>query len=49
LRKIGGRVLGAWLNRCRRLAKDFEATITSAIAWVLIAHIRRLTGRIARA
>ena len=38
----------AWLNRCRRLAKDFEATITSAVAWVLIAHIRRLTRRIAR-
>ena len=39
----------AWLNRCRRLAKDFEATITSAVAWVLIAHIRRLTRRIAGA
>jgi transposase len=39
----------AWLNRCRRLAKDFEATITSAVAWVFIAHIRRLTRRIARA
>jgi transposase len=39
----------AWLNRCRGLAKDFEATITSAIAWVVIAHIRRLTRRIARA
>ena len=38
----------AWLNRCRRLAKDFEATITSAVAWVFIAHIRRLTRRIAR-
>src|ERR1039457_5577428 len=33
----------AWLNRCHRLAKDFEATITSAVAWVFIAHIRRLT------
>ena len=38
----------AWLNRCRRLAKDFETTITSAVAWVFIAHIRRLTRRIAR-
>ena len=38
----------AWLNRCRRLAKDFETTITSAVAWVLIAHIRRLTRWIAR-
>jgi Transposase DDE domain len=33
----------------RPAAKDFEATITSAVAWVLIAHIRRLTRRIARA
>ena len=39
----------AWLNRCRRLAKDFEATIESAVAWVFIAHIRRLTRRISRA
>jgi transposase len=39
----------AWLNRCRRLAKDFEATITSAVAWILIAHIRRLTRLVARA
>ena len=28
------------LNRNRRLAKDFEATITSAVAWILVAHIR---------
>jgi len=39
----------AWLGRCRRLAKDFEATIASAVAWVFIAHIRRLTRRLARA
>jgi len=39
----------AWLNRCRRLAKDFEATISSATAWALMAHIRLLTRRIARA
>jgi transposase len=37
----------AWLGRCRRLAKDFEATIASAVAWVLVAHIRALTRRIA--
>jgi transposase len=36
----------AWLGRCRRLAKDFEATIESAVAWILIAHIRRLTRRL---
>jgi transposase len=38
----------AWLARCRRLAKDFEATIASAVAWVLVAHIRTLTRRLAR-
>ena len=38
----------AWLGRCRRLAKDFEATICSATAWVWIAHIRLLTRRLAR-
>jgi transposase len=39
----------AWLGRCRRLAKDFERTLESAIAWMLVAHIRRLTRRLARA
>jgi transposase len=39
----------AWLNRCRRLAKDFETTIPSATAWTLIAHIRLLSRRLARA
>lgn len=38
----------AWLGRCRRLAKDFETTIASAIAWVLVAHIRILIRRLAR-
>ncbi len=38
----------AWLGRCRRLAKDFEATIASAVAWIFIAHIRMLTRRLAR-
>jgi transposase len=38
----------AWLGRCRRLAKDFEATIESAVAWIYIAHIRRLTRRLVR-
>ena len=38
----------AWLGRCRRLAKDFEATIASATAWVLLAHIRLLTRKITR-
>ena len=39
----------AWLGRCRRLAKDFEAAIASAVAWALVAHIRTLTRRLARA
>ncbi len=39
----------AWIGRCRRLAKDFEATIASAVARVLVAHIRTLTRRLARA
>jgi transposase len=39
----------AWLGRCRRLAKDFEASIESAVAWILVAHIRRLIRRLARA
>ncbi len=34
----------AWLGRCRRLAKDFEAMIASAVAWVLVANIRTLRG-----
>lgn len=39
----------AWLLRCRRLARDFEATIASATAWILLAHVRLLTTRLARA
>jgi putative transposase len=39
----------AWFGRNRRLAKDFEATIASAEAWVLIASIRLLSRRMARA
>lgn len=38
----------AWLGRCRRLAKDWEASIASADAWVLVAAIRRSTRYIAR-
>ncbi|MGX1350440.1 transposase [Bradyrhizobium elkanii] len=38
----------AWLNRCRRLAKDWEASVTSAEAWLLIASTRQLVRRIAR-
>lgn len=38
----------AWLGRCRRLAKDWEASIASADAWVLVAAIRRSTRYVAR-
>lgn len=38
----------AWLGRNRRLAKDFEATIESAQAWILIASLRLLICRLAR-
>ena len=38
----------AWVNRCRRLAKDWEATIASSEAWLIIASIRQLSRRIAR-
>jgi transposase len=39
----------AWLGRSRRLAKDFEATIASATAWLLLANLRLITRRLARA
>ena len=39
----------AWLCRNRRLAKDFEASIASATAWIMIASIQLLTRRLARA
>ena len=39
----------AWLNRNRRLAKDFEATIASAEAWLMIASVKLLSRRLARA
>jgi putative transposase len=39
----------AWLSRNRRLAKDFEATTTSAEAWLMIACVALLTRRLARA
>ncbi len=37
----------AWLNRNRRLAKDFEASIASAKAWVYIASVQLLGRRLA--
>ena len=38
----------AWLGRCRRLARDFEGTIESAVAWILMAQLRLLSRRLAR-
>ena len=38
----------SWINRCRRLAKDWEASIASSEAWLLIASIRQLSRRLAR-
>jgi putative transposase len=38
----------AWFGRNRRLAKDFEKTIASAEAWIMIASIRVLSRRLAR-
>ena len=39
----------AWLCRNRRLAKDFEASIASAEAWLMIASVALLIRRLARA
>jgi putative transposase len=38
----------AWFGRSRRLAKDFEASLASAEAWVLLASLRLITRRLAR-
>lgn len=39
----------AWLGRSRRLAKDFETTIASSTAWIVLASIKLLSRRLARA
>lgn len=41
------RTLG-WINRARRLSKDFEATIESALAWLLTALAFLLMRRLAK-
>ena len=38
----------AWLNRNRRLAKDFEALIETAAAWLMLASVKLLSRRWAR-
>jgi len=39
----------AWLNRNRRLAKDFETSIESATTWLYIASVKLIARRLARA
>jgi transposase len=39
----------AWLNRNRRLAKDVEATIESAVTWLYIASVKLMSRRLAAA
>lgn len=45
-RWIVERTLG-WLNRCRRLSKDYEATIRSAMAMIRLAMIHVMVRRLA--
>jgi transposase len=37
----------AWLNRNRRLAKDVEASIESAVTWLFIASVKLMSRRLA--
>ncbi len=37
----------AWLERCRRLAKDWETSIESSTAWTFIASVKMMTRRLA--
>lgn len=39
----------AWLNRNRRLGKDFETSLASAESWVYLANIQLLVHRLGRA
>lgn len=39
----------AWLNRNRRLARDFETAIESARAWLFLASVQLLVRRLAKA
>lgn len=38
----------AWLDRNRRLAKNFEHTIASATVWIFMTSVQLLTRRIAK-
>jgi transposase len=46
-RRIVERTFG-WVNRARRLAKDFETSITSSQAWFMLSLAFLLIHRIAR-
>ena len=37
----------AWFGRNRRLSKDFEETVESSTAWLLLASVQLMTRRIA--
>lgn len=37
----------AWSGRCRRLSRDFEGSASTEVAWLLAAHLRLLTRRLA--
>ncbi len=36
----------AWLNRCRRLSKDFENVTETAVAFISLASIRLMVRRL---
>ncbi len=38
----------AWINRCRRLAKDYENLNRTAIAFIRLASIRLMLRRLTR-
>ncbi len=38
----------AWINRCRRLAKDYENLNRSALAFIRLASIRLMLRRLTR-
>jgi hypothetical protein len=46
---LGGQANAGVAQSQSRLAKDFEASVESAVAWLLIASIKMLTRRLARA
>ena len=43
---LGRRATLAWLNRCRRLAKDFENLSRNALAFLQLASIRLMLRKL---